>query len=322
MLSKRIRKRIYTAAAVTAAVLLLLALPFALALLPAHGYDCGYSPEQCRSVRIAGHRGGAHLGNENTLSCFAQAIELGVDLECDIHETRDGQLIICHDFTLDRVTDGHGNIGDFSAAELQQLHFVDRDGCPTDDYLPLLSELLELDHGQSCLYIEIKAGYKTYPDIEQKLVNMLHQYNAQSWVIIDAQEDYTLERVHQLDPTLRLEKLARCKLWGLPLLLDATGLTWLDYDKYDYLAGFQLYYLGVSPSVIDDMHRHGKSVRVWTPEDPDHMPTCLDVDGVIVNRPDLWLTERADALSEPNDRLNIVGDSLSSESDSLLYTRD
>lgn len=92
-------------------------------------------------LRIAAHRGGALEAPENTLEAFARALELGVDeIECDVHLSSDGQIMVHHDATLDRMTDGHGPLNDRTAQELRGLRIK---GSATAR-IPLLSEVLTL----------------------------------------------------------------------------------------------------------------------------------------------------------------------------------
>ena len=73
-------------------------------------------------MRVA-HRGASAQYPENTMSAFRQAIQQGVDmLELDVHLTSDDELIVMHDTTLDRTTNGHGNIHDHSLQEIRQLN--------------------------------------------------------------------------------------------------------------------------------------------------------------------------------------------------------
>ena len=84
--------------------------------------------------RIAAHRGGAALWPENSLAAFAGALALGVDLlEFDVHQSADGEVVVIHDPTLDRTTEGAGAVCAQPAATLRRLHLRDRDGALTDE---------------------------------------------------------------------------------------------------------------------------------------------------------------------------------------------
>ena len=99
--------------------------------------------------------------------------------------------------------------------------------------------------------------------------------------------DFALEKIHLLDPGIRLEKLLFAKLPGLPLIIDGYQLTFFSYDKYSYIKSFNFYYRSIWKSLLDDLHAHGKEVKLWTLEDLN--APALNVDGIITNRPDLWV---------------------------------
>ncbi len=100
---------------------------------------------------VIGHRGAAGLAPENTLRSFARAIELGVDaIELDVH-LKDGSLIVIHDDTLDRTTNGRGSIGSARLAEIRALDAGD------GERVPLLEEVLDLVAGRVAVNVELKG---------------------------------------------------------------------------------------------------------------------------------------------------------------------
>ena len=105
------------------------------------------------SARIYGHRGAPAEFPENTLLGFARAKELGVyGIELDVHLSRDGIAVICHDETLDRTTNAQGPIADFTVAELRNVDAGDGNYVPTlVEVLTLVGDSLEVD-------IEVKAN--------------------------------------------------------------------------------------------------------------------------------------------------------------------
>ena len=95
-------------------------------------------------VNIVGHRGAPMEEPENTLRSFRRALELGVAaVELDVQLTRDGRLAVIHDETLDRTTNGHGPVQDFTLAELQKLD------AGQGEPIPALEEVLELTRGRA-----------------------------------------------------------------------------------------------------------------------------------------------------------------------------
>lgn len=103
--------------------------------------------------RIYGHRGAPAEFPENTLAGFRRAKELGVyGIELDVHLSKDGVAVVCHDETLNRTTDVRGDIADFTAAELREVDAGD------GEYVPTLLEVVEMVGDSMHVDIEIKAN--------------------------------------------------------------------------------------------------------------------------------------------------------------------
>src|SRR5262245_36319099 len=109
--------------------------------------------------RVAAHRGGAALWPENSLAAFRGALALGIDLlELDVHLTSDDEVVVIHDATLERTTDGIGAVRDWPASALRQRRLRGPGGVPTDERLPLLDDVLGLVAGAGAeLLLEIKG---------------------------------------------------------------------------------------------------------------------------------------------------------------------
>src|ERR1700730_1532409 len=91
---------------------------------------------------LAAHRGVSRLWPENSLLAFRNAIALGADfIEFDVHLSKDGELVVIHDPTLDRTTSGSGSVKDRSVAELKVLRLKDKAGALTDESVPTLDEV-------------------------------------------------------------------------------------------------------------------------------------------------------------------------------------
>ena len=197
--------------------------------------DIKNSSETMRSKKIIAHRGGADLGPENSLYCINKGIEAGADMvEIDLHLSKDGEIIVCHDPKIDRTTNGKGYISELTFDELRQYRLLDADGKATDQQLPTLDEVMELTNGRCELLIEIKKDKSSLPGIEEKVLQTINRHQAESRSTIQSFNDEVLERFHELDPNIRLEKLFIFKLWGLPVIFDGTFSRFND-RKYDYI---------------------------------------------------------------------------------------
>lgn len=247
----------------------------------------GMTPDQMQKLQVIAHRGGAGIGMENTLSCIEKGVVAGADMiEVDIHLTQDGQLLVCHDETIDRTTNGKGRISEMTLEELLRFHIVDADGNITDEHLPTLAEVFTLVDGRAKLLIEIKRTGKLYQGIEEKLIEEIAQFHASSWVVVQSFNDSVLEQLHQLDPGLRLEKLLFFKFPGLPFIFDGR-FTGFSFKKYHYITSFNIFYPAARSGFIRAIHHAGKEVKIWTLNDPGEIPH-LTLEGVITDRPDLF----------------------------------
>lgn len=109
-------------------------------------------------VLIAAHRG-AHLdAPENSLKAFQHTIDMGIDIiELDVRCTKDGQLVVIHDKTVDRTTNGKGAVDSFTFDEIRKLRLLDK-GKPTDLQIPTLREALLLAKGKILVDLDIKSA--------------------------------------------------------------------------------------------------------------------------------------------------------------------
>ena len=247
----------------------------------------GYSAREIKDMVVVAHRGGASIGMENSLSCIEKGIRAGADMiEIDLHLTADGVVVVCHDQSIDRTTDGEGLIRELTLEQIRTHHLVDAEGNATSETIPTLEEVLDLVGDRCRLLIEIKRTQDIYQGIEQKMLDILEAHNMIDRVVVQSFNDSVLANIHAIRTDVRLEKLLFCKLPLIPVIFDGT-FSRFDYEKYNYIESFNFFYGGVDDSMIKDIHSHGKEVKIWTLESPDET-VHLAVDAVITNRPDLW----------------------------------
>lgn len=233
---------------------------------------------------IVAHRGGAGLGMENSLSCIEKGIEVGADMvEIDIHLTADGRIVVCHDRKVNRTTNGKGRIAEMTLAEIQQLRLLDKDGNPSNETLPTLEQVLELCKGRCQMLIEIKKKKGLYEGIEVLADSLVKQYGMQDQVVFQSFNDEVLFKLHEIDPTLKIEKLLFYLMGNT--IFDGT-FTVFSTEKYEFVESFNIYNAFASQRFIRRMHEMGKEVKVWTVNKQKKVP--VGVDGIITNRPDLF----------------------------------
>lgn len=228
-------------------------------------------------LSVVAHRGGAKLGPENTLKCIRQGMNVGAEwIEIDVHLSADGKIVVCHDPSVDRTTDGSGFISAMNYAELRKLNIVDESGNATGEHLPTLDEVLECIKGKAKLLLEIKRSRHSLPGIETACVECIRRHGAESEVTIQSFDDEVLETVHGIAPEIRLEKL----------LFASTP--WFDMDRLPYIASYNVFYLALTGNFVEKAHAKGREVKVWTLDSYNERIVGM-VDGIITNDPRIFL---------------------------------
>ena len=122
-----------------------------------------------KKVLVVAHRGDWRNAPENSLQAFKNCIEMGVDMiEIDLKKTKDNQLVIMHNNTIDRTTDGTGKPSDYTLKEIRQFHLKNGLGRPTFHTIPTLEEVLNLAKGK--ILINIDKGYDYFQEVYALLV--------------------------------------------------------------------------------------------------------------------------------------------------------
>ncbi|PWT75822.1 MAG: glycerophosphodiester phosphodiesterase [Chloroflexi bacterium] len=243
------------------------------------------------------HRGGAALRPENTLLAFSHGLSFGADaLELDIQMTRDGEIVIMHDPTVDRTTNGVGPVAGFSLEELRRLDAGYRfttDGGETYPFrgtgcgVPTLREVLEM-FPQVRLNIDLK---QTTPPREQRLWHLIQEYEARDRVLVasgNLHEGIIRFRELSLGQVATSASAPEIRTFVLACLFHTTGLLHPAYDALqvpDIYRGIRV----VSPRTIGVAHEFDLDMHVWTIDDASTMRLLLSwgVDGLMSDRPDI-----------------------------------
>jgi glycerophosphoryl diester phosphodiesterase len=226
---------------------------------------------------IIGHRGVPHLAPENTMASFEAAVKNGAEgLETDVQMTRDGELVLIHDETLDRTTDGSGFVAAHTLKELKSLDAGSRfNPAFKGERIPTLREFLEYVSGKGLLInIEIKSGIVLYPGIEQKLIDMLQSFGLGKNVIISSYNHYSLVTCKELDSTIKTGILYMAGLYN----------PW-DYAKTVGADALHPLFYSVRPEIIGGMRNSGLLINPYTVDSPGDMKNmiALGVSGIITN---------------------------------------
>src|SRR6185295_6993650 len=169
---------------------------------------------------FAAHRGGALLWAENSLLAFRNALALGADfLELDVHLTREGEVVVIHDATLERTTTGAGPVRERTLAELGAVRLKDRAGAVLEERIPTLDQVVALAAaGKRQMLLEIKTDERRqrYPGIEEKVFAVLDRHRYAPFAIVMSFEGETWRRLRQLRPDARTGALYSARALPTP----------------------------------------------------------------------------------------------------------
>jgi len=261
----------------------------AIPLRPGHPYLAG-------SPLLVAHRGGAGLAPENTLEAFRQAVELwrADMLELDVRLSRDGEVMVIHDATVDRTTDGTGPVSARTRAELQSLDAGARFTGPSGRSgfqgrsvrVPTLDEVLE-----AFPHVRVNAEVKEAV-VAAPLVEVIRRHAAEDRVLVAAGREADRDAVQaypgpwgaSMEQIARLLFLARVP--GAERLLGRRYRPACDILQVpESWRGLRI----VTAGFVAAAHRRNLPVQVWTVDDPERMRRLLrlGVDGLQSDRPDL-----------------------------------
>lgn len=236
----------------------------------------------------AAHRGGSLLWPENSGLAFRNAVALGVDyIEFDVHLSKDGEVVVIHDPTLERTTSGSGPVRERTVAELHALRLRDRNTRVTEETVPTLDEVAQLAAGSRVrMLLEIKVDERgqRYPGIEEKALAVLARHGMGPRTIVMAFEPETWRRVRELSPDVQVGALYS------PQTLEPAAMKSQMLELRQAGIGF----VGLSQALVTKetvalAREAGLLLGVWTVNDPGPLRRFIEagVGIVITDRPDL-----------------------------------
>ncbi|MFS4418623.1 glycerophosphodiester phosphodiesterase [Maribacter sp. 2307ULW6-5] len=221
---------------------------------------------------VIGHRGAMGHETENSLASVQKALDLGVDMmEIDVFKIKSNEIVVFHDQTVDRLTNGPGNIEEYTISDLQRLIL---DG---GHKIPMLQDVLKLIDNQVALNIELKGANTA------DRVNHIIKYYAESrgWdfenFIISSFRWDELEEMRRLNPKVRLAVLAEDD----PLLALPTAIK-LNAEAINP------HHAQLNADNVAQIKEAGFKIYTWTVNEPKDIQRMKDlgVDGIITDYPD------------------------------------
>ena len=236
-------------------------------------------------TQIWGHRGAMGYYPENTMISFKEAVKQGANgIELDVHLSKDGYLMVCHDERVDRTTNGTGFIKDMTCKELRKLDagmwFNEKF---KGQKLPILREVFDyLINRKVILNIELKAGSSFYDGIEEKLIKLIENYRFTNKVIISSFDHRALVKVKQINPKIK------------------TGILYLSalYEPIKYLKivgadALHPYFITIDKNLITETSKNNIPINTYTVNDMNIVKklASYNLNAIITNYPDKALKE-------------------------------
>lgn len=236
------------------------------------------------SVKVWAHRGASAYAPENTIAAFRMAMDMGADgLELDVHLSSDGKLMVIHDETVDRTSNGSGRVVDMTCQELKKLDFSNGMKEFEGARIPTLQEVFGLiKNSPLTVNIEVKCDVVLYPGIWDKLIRLEREMGMQGRVLYSSFNHYVLQKIRELDPDAEIGLLygnAMVDPWVYANYLKANAI------HPHYFAALQC------PGLMEGCEANGVKVNTWTVNKPEDVLALSHkgVNAVITNHPDMAL---------------------------------
>ena len=277
-------------------------------LVLAGGYCFGYEPPYrgtlvVRPLRplIFAHRGFGDHGPDNSLYAVERALQAGIDgVDVDGQLTRDSELVIFHDLSVDRLTSGVGRVRDKTRDEMLALDLGPKfDTAIRGAYVRTFEDFVRTVQGRGILMVELKVPGLAATGIEGRAVEIIRRYGAHQNVVLSSFNPLVLYRVKRLDPEVRTALIFMDTNWNPELLAeikpeDRVDLPWLARQEFIRRALRKL----IRPDLLSINHEvdsavthrliaKGWPVFIWTPDEDGDLRRALSKRpyGVISNEP-------------------------------------
>ena len=249
-------------------------------------------------TKIYGHRGASEYAPENTMEAFKLAYEMGADgIELDVQMSKDAHLVVIHDETVNRVSDGVGYVKDMTLSQLKTLHFNRTHPEYKEARIPLLEEVLDYFADKKFLInIELKNSVFPYYGMEALTLTAVKKYGMLESIIFSSFNHFSMRKIAGLEPNAKTAFLTSEIQVDIRKYLSENK-TYIYHpfvqllDREDLVSG-----MADGQDVILTLQKAGIKVNTWTVNAGSQMRRLCDrgIDGIITNKPDLGSEIRDD----------------------------
>lgn len=232
-------------------------------------------------TKIWAHRGASGYAPENTLEAFKLAIDEKADgIELDVQLTKDKELVVIHDETIDRTSNGKGYVKDYTLEELKKFNFNYGNEKYEEVKIPTLKEVYELLKPTNLIInVELKTGIIFYEGIEEKVLKLAEEMKMEDRIIYSSFNHYTIKKIKELNNSAPTG-LLYCDVWiGILEYAKKLGVTAL------HPCGYNLQY----ENLIEECKKENMLLHVWTVNEEKDMKLLYEneIDSIITNYPDV-----------------------------------
>jgi glycerophosphoryl diester phosphodiesterase len=247
--------------------------------------------QQLPKPTIFAHRGASIHAPENTLSAFKLAVTQKADaIELDAKLCADGQVVVIHDQTVDRTTDGSGKVVEMPLAALKELDAGSWFNSQfKGESVPTLDEVFEAVGKEIFINVELTNYASVFDDLSDKVIQLVQKHGLQDRVMFSSFNPLALRRAYKLLPEVPLGLLA------LPGFAGAWARSFLG--RWVPYKALHPDFSSTTPQMIEKQHRQGAHVFVWTVNEADKMQQLFEwgVDGIFTDDPPLAQQTRGQA---------------------------
>lgn len=241
-------------------------------------------------IHVIAHRGANIYAPQNTMPAFQRGLEIGVDgFETDVHLTQDGKLVLCHNYTIDKTSNGKGSISQMTLGKLKTFDFGSYFSPKfAGTQIPTLRELLELvadDPQIKVLNIELKSPRTNETSIVRDTIAMVKEYGLFDKMLMSSFDPKLLLEAKRIDPKTKTGFLYSPNS-KFQFRIYRNPLEFAKSLGADALHPFSMY---VNADLVKKAHNAGMQINVWTVNSPRSILRLaqLGVDGIITDYPDV-----------------------------------
>ena len=239
-------------------------------------------------MKIIAHRGASNLAPENTVASFKKAVEIKADgIETDVHFTKDGEIVLCHNYEIGETSNGSGKISELTFSEIRKYDFGSKFSSEfADEKIPTLKECLSCTESLEKTIIEIKTPENGF-DLVDATVETVRKHGGFQKTVFSSFSLDVLHRCKEIEKDARTAMLFDMRSpFALNILNDPK--TFCDNNGIDELHPIAFF---ISEEFVEKCNQNSIETYFWTVNDAGSKDDLerIGVTGIITDVPELFI---------------------------------